>query len=242
MGGRGRLALIGLLLALALAACGQSAAGGGGTVAERALVEPTPTATATPPPTPTPTVTPTATPRPIPPTATPATGGRLPEGWRIYVGSSLPISLAHHGDWTVRREPFGDDYLVSFTAPGGGTFLGIGRQDELAEWLPTLQRRSNAEIAELLEGTGLLDKDGPFASMCDGRIAFDGVTRTPIAQSLFITLSYHCRYNGVPAQLQVSLGSVRDRGWVVFTFAPEAEYAATEARYFKPMLASLKID
>jgi hypothetical protein len=218
-------------------------------VARVALAEPTipPTATQRP----TSTVAPTATIAPTrkPLTATPLAtatvrlhaNGRMPEGWRIYAGTSVPVSLNYHGDWAVQRESVSGEYFAVFSAPDGLSLLGVGPQEYLADVLAPMLKLSNVEIEQYFADAGMTE-DSSMYDGCDDPISFDGVTRTAISQSLFITLNVRCDYQGTPTRMQISYGLVQDRGWGVITLAPSVDCDVTEATYFAPMIASLKFD
>ena len=242
--GRYRHTILGLLLT-ALVGCGQpTAISPNEAVGRVALIEPTGTPTATQPVVPTSTATtpPPSPTRPVTATIPMHANGLIPEGWRIYVGTSVPLSIAHHSDWGVQRQQMGENYAVAFTAPDNKSLLIVGPQDDLTAGLPRLVKLSGAEIEQALADTGLTTDGGALAAMCDGAVTFDGVNLTPIAHSQFITLNYHCRFQGIPSRLQFHMGMVQNRAWVVLMIAPKANYDELDMRYFSPMLASLKFD
>ncbi|MFN8514239.1 MAG: hypothetical protein U0841_16955, partial [Chloroflexia bacterium] len=198
------------------------------------------------------TATATVAPTPLPPTATvqpTATvalhaNGRIPEGWRIYVGTSVPVVVNYDGGWGVYRQEFNGGYALAFSTsvPGGYAFLNVGQQDLLNGILPTLLERSDAEIQQYFAKAWPLGRNGPFAGTCDGIATFDGVTHTSIAQSDFITLNAHCTYYGIASRLQMFFGVSHDRPWWIFTLAPRASYDDVEKTHFGPMLFSMKFD
>jgi hypothetical protein len=247
---RARRALASLAL-VALVGCGQvTPAGTAQTSRQAAVAEPTLTPTIAQ--QLSPTIEPTAPSAPtrIPPTVAPQTtatvamhaNGRIPAGWRIYVGTSVPVVFNHHSDWGIQRQKVHDDFIIVAAAPDQRSIFAVGPHDDLTESLPALLELSDAEIEETFLADQLADGGGMFAGFCDGAVTAEGITRTPIEASDFLTFDVRCAMQRTPSRLRILLGMVEGRAWIVLTAAPQSGYAEIEQTYLGPMLASLRFD
>ncbi|HEU5328263.1 MAG TPA: hypothetical protein VFU78_09230 [Thermomicrobiales bacterium] len=180
----------------------------------RATVAPAPaTPTATP-------AAPTATPLVIPPAAAPA-------GWPVYTGQALPFTMAYPPGWLADETQLSNG-LVYFYAPGADrtTFVVVAstRRPEATTSLDVLRDQWFQARTQVCLATGIVE-----------------TRREVFADTTFATVGATCDRPTLLAYIVAAVGVHDGVPWVVELNAPYDDYPDDLARYFTPMLATLRV-
>jgi hypothetical protein len=190
--------------------------------ATRAAPPGTPIAPATPAP-PTPSATPAA------PTATPLviSPAAAPEGWPIYTGQALPFTMAYPPGWLADETQLSNG-LVYFYAPGADrtTFVVVAstRRPEPDTSLDALRDQWFRARTQVCLATGIVE-----------------TRREVFADTTFATVGATCDRPTLLAYIVAAVGLHDAVPWIVELNAPYDDYPADRARYFTPMLATLRV-
>jgi hypothetical protein len=163
---------------------------------------------------------PTATPLVIPPAAAPA-------GWPVYTGQALPFTVAYPPGWLADETQLSNG-LVYFYAPGADrlTFVVVAstRQPEPDTSLDVLRDQWFRARTQVCLHTGIVETR---------REVFAGTT--------FAMVGATCDRPTLLAYIEAAVGLYDAVPWIVELNAPYDDYPADLARYFTPMLATLRV-